>query len=249
MGHRTPLGAAAAAAAVLLAGTAPAPLHAQDGFLFRAPQAQLTVRVGPSIPRAQSDIFDDMTTMLTLERADFRAPSLSADLALLLGSRFDAALGIGWAESHARSEFRDLIGSDGLPIEQTTRLQTIPLTTTLRYYPLARGTTLTTLAWLPTRTTPYIGGGGGVTWYRLQQEGEFVHSETHAIFLQEYESRDRSLTAHLVAGLDHWFTPRVALNAEARYTRGAAPVGGDYRDFDSMDLSGVQVGLGLSYRW
>ncbi|HSJ23554.1 MAG TPA: hypothetical protein VK929_02645 [Longimicrobiales bacterium] len=236
------------AAAVALAG-APALLHAQDGFLFSRPEAQLTVRAGPSLPQARSDLFDEITTELTLERSDFRAPMLGAELALLLGTNFDLALGVGWAESSSRSEYRDFEGDDGLPIEQRTRLRIAPVTATARYLPLDRGRTMSNLAWLPARVTPYIGGGVGMTWYRLRQEGEFVDRQTYDIFLEEYESTAHNFTVHAVAGGDWWVTPRIGLNVEARHTRGSAPVQGSYSRFESMDLSGTQAFIGVSWRW
>jgi hypothetical protein len=236
-------------AAGLLAGLQTGELHAQDGFLFRAPQVQVTFRAGPVMPRAQSDVFDFMTSELTLERGDFRAPALAAEFAVLLGPRWDLALSLGHSEAESRSEYRDLIGSDGLPIEQTTRLRTMPLTGTLRFYPIERGRTVGSLAWLPTRTTPYIGAGGGMTWYRLEQQGEFVELPDYDIFYHEYRSAANALTLHAVAGADHWFTPRIGLNLEGRYTHGSAPTEGAYRSYDRLDLSGLQASVGLSFRW
>lgn len=237
-----------AAAGVVLAA-APALLHGQDGFLFSAPEAQLTVRAGPSLPQARSDLFDEITTELTLERNDFRAPMLGAELALLLSPNFDLALGVAWAESKTRSEYRDFEGSDGLPIEQTTRLRITPVTVTARWLPVDRGRTLSGLAWLPARVTPYVGAGVGMTWYRLHQAGEFVDRQTFDIFLDEYESTARNFTVHAALGGDWWITPRIGLNLEARHTRGSAPVEGSYSQFDSMDLSGTQAFIGVSWRW
>jgi hypothetical protein len=240
---------AASIGVALLVVAAPAETRGQDGFLFSRPVGQVTVKAGPHLPRAHGLLFDDLRTRLTLERGDFRAPALAADLAILAGNRLDVVLGVGWAESDAGSEFRELIGDDGEPILQTTRLRTMPVTVTARYHPLPRGRTVGTLAWLPTTTMPYVGGGAGITWYRLQQEGEFVDYRDNAIFESVWESRGRGQTVHAVAGVDHWFTPRVGLNVEGRYTRGSAPLTGDFRELDRMDLTGFQATVGLSYRW
>jgi hypothetical protein len=241
-----------AGAFCLLAGDVPLParpLQAQDGFLFRAPQAQLTLRAGPSLPRADGALFDFMTSELTLERSDFRAPALSGELSMLLGNRWELGASLGVAESVSRSEYARLIGDDGLPIEQTTKLRTVPVTATARHYPMGRGRSVSSLAWIPARTTPYIGGGAGMTWYRLTQEGEFVEHETGDIFLNRYDSAANALTLHAVAGANHWFTARVGLNAEARYTRGSADLTGSYRQYDRVDLTGLQAMIGLSLRW
>jgi hypothetical protein len=238
-----------AALAGLLAGPAAPAVQAQDGFLFRQPQGQLTVRAGPMVPRAQSDIFDFLTTELTLERGDFLAPAFSAELALLAHRHLDVAVGFGWATSSSSSEYADFLGDDGLPIQQTTWLRMTPVTLSLRVLPLARGRALSELAWLPARTTPYMGGGGGVTWYRLRQEGEFIQAVTNAIIVDEYVSSGQGLTAHALAGVDHWITSRIGANIEGRYTWGSAGLEGSFRTYDSLDLTGFQVGLGISFRW
>jgi hypothetical protein len=239
----------AVAMAGLLAGPAAPALQAQDGFLFRQPQGQLTLRAGPMVPRARSDIFDFLTTELTLERGDFLAPAFSAELALLAHPNFDIGVSLGFATSSSRSEYADFVGDDGLPIAQTTWLRTTPVTASLRVLPLARGRALSDLAWLPARTAPYLGGGGGVTWYRLRQEGEFIRVDTNEIVMDEYASSGRGLTAHALAGVDHWITSRIGANLEGRYTWGSAGLEGSFRTYDRLDLTGFQVGLGLSFRW
>jgi hypothetical protein len=225
------------------------PAHGQDGFLFRPPMGELTLRAGPIVPRAQSDVFDFLTSELTIQRGDFRAPAVAAEVAFFLTDRLDLALGAGWSESNTRSEFREFIGDDGLPIEQTTSLRLVPLTASVRFLPLERGRRLSGLAWLPRQTLPYVGGGLGMTWYRLQQDGEFIEPETLEIFIQEYESSDHALTAHALAGLHHWFTPRIGANLEGRYTWGSAGLAGSFRSYDKLDLTGFQFGLGVSFRW
>ncbi|HSJ07771.1 MAG TPA: hypothetical protein VK936_13790 [Longimicrobiales bacterium] len=248
-----------ATCAALLFGAGPA--HAQDGFLFKRPSAQLTLKGGPLIPRAHSELFDFMVDTLTLERSDFRTPWIGADFAILVGPRLDVALGVAFAETESRSEFRYWEGVDGLPIEQTTRLRTVPVTVTARYHLLDRGREVSSLAWIPNRVTPYLAGGAGLTWYRLLQEGEFVGQPVgddpleRDIFVSRLQSRGYGLTGHAGAGLDYWFSPRVGLNTELRYMVGSAPVGGDYRGrtpserWDDIDLSGFQAAVGLTFRW
>jgi opacity protein-like surface antigen len=224
-------------------------LHGQDGFLFSAPAAQVTLRAGPALPSANSDLFDFLTTELTLERSDFRAPALSAELSFLFGRHWDVGASLGVATSTSHSEYEHFIGDDDLPIEQTTKLRMMPLSATARFYPLATGRKVGTLAWIPTRTTPYVGAGAGVTWYRLNQEGEFIEHGSGIIFRNSYTTGSNNLTLHALAGVTHWFTPHLGLNAEARYTRGSAGTTGSFTQYDRFDLGGTQASLGLSLRW
>jgi hypothetical protein len=125
----------------------------------------------------------------------------------------------------------------------------MPVTVSVRFYPLSRGRGISDLAWLPARTTPYVGGGGGLAFYRLQQYGDFVSQDDYSIFTDQWESNGRAAIGHVFAGMDHWFSPRVGLNIEGRYTLGSASPGDDFASFESVDLSGLQMGVGLALRW
>jgi hypothetical protein len=226
--------------------------HAQDGYLLGRPHAQLTLRAGPVLHRVDGDLFGFFRSELTLERSDFRAPAVSGEIALYVHPRIDLAVGAGWSNVESRSEFREFIEEDSqgneLPIEQVTRFRVIPVTASARYYPLARGRNISELAWVPRRTTPYLGAGGGLAWYRLEQEGDFVGDDL-SIFSATFATSGQAATGHAFTGLDHWFTPRVGLNVEARYMMGTATPDGDFRTWDSIDLSGAQLGIGLTLRW
>jgi hypothetical protein len=198
---------------------------------------------------ANSDVFDDITTNLTVKRGDFRAPAFGAELVVMPASRLDVALGVMWSQTETGSEFRDWLGTDDLPIKQVTRLRTVPVTATLRYLLLPRGRRISNLAWLPRSTVPYVGAGGGLTWYRLEQEGEFVDFNDLEIFPDELVTSGQQVMFHALAGVDHWITSRIGLNAEARYTRGSAQPNQSFSDYDNLDLGGFQATLGLSFRW
>ena len=108
---------------VLLAALVPMlPLTAQsrggDGFLFSAPHATLAIRGGFARPNASSDVFSFVTERLTVNRGDFGGFSLATDLAFRVHSRVDLLLGTGVSTREARSEYRDFVDLDDLPIEQ-----------------------------------------------------------------------------------------------------------------------------------
>ena len=251
-----------ASAMLSLIPSVPADVHAQNGFLFGKPKAQLTLRAGPVMHRAGGDVFELFRTDLTLDRGDFRAPAIGGEVLAVVHSRLDLVVGASWSKVDARSASiaSDCVGSefectyvddDGLPIEQMTTLRVIPVTASVRYYPLSRGEGISELAWLPARTTPYVGVGGGLAWYRLAQTGEFVavDDEGAFIFADDFESSGSGIIGHIHAGVDHWFTARLGANVEGRYSFGSAKPDGDFLGWESIDLSGLQLGLGLALRW
>ena len=217
----------------------------------------VTLRAGPVMHTAGGDVFEFMQSELTLERGDFRAPALGVELGIAANDRFDVALGFTWSETETESEFREWMEEvDGVdqPIRQTTRFRTLPVTASLRFYPMARGERISELVWVPRSTTPYIGAGAGMVPYRLRQEGDFVQEEDLSIYPDVVESKGTGWTAHALAGLDHWLSPRVALNLEARYAVGSADPEGDFSpgpggEWERIDLGGFQAGIGLSFRW
>jgi hypothetical protein len=250
-----------ATAAASLFPVLPVAVHAQDGFMLGQPKAQVTLRAGPMLHRAGGDLLSEFQSQLTLDRGDFRAPALALEISAVMHPRIDVTIGGGWSSVQSGSASFDssCVGTEyectfvdsetELPIEQTTEFRVIPLTASVRFYPMSRGRSISELAWIPARTTPYLGGGGGMAWYRLRQYGEFVSQDDFSVFADDWETSGRAGVLHLLAGVDHWFSPRVGLNAEGRYTFGSAKPADDFIGWNTVDLSGLQVGVGLALRW
>src|SRR5690606_2350679 len=95
------------------------------GFLFSSPKVSLGFRAGYTLPRASSNLFDDSRELLTLSRSDSGGPYFGGEVAVRLDERWDVALTIGWAGTRRRSEYRDWVDQDFLPIEQETDFQTV----------------------------------------------------------------------------------------------------------------------------
>lgn len=230
----------------------PDAVRAQDGFMLGQPEIQVNLRAGPMLHRAGGDLFSFFQSELTLDRDDFRAPAVAGEFSMVVHPRIDLLLGAAWSKAETTSEFRDYleeVDGEDVPIRQTTSLRVLPVTASLRFYPLSRGQSVSDLAWIPSRTTPYIGGGGGFAWYRLRQYGDFVSETDLSIFTDDWESKGRTQVGHLFAGVDHWLTPRFGLNVEGRYHFGSAKPDNDFLGWESVDLSGLQVGVGLALRW
>ena len=231
----------------------PVALHAQDGFLFDQPRVTLGVRGGHHVATAGSDIYDFFTEQLTLERGDFSGWAFVGELGVRITPSFDLAATVGRISSTARSESRTHYADP--PILQTTSLRRIPVTATLKYYPLSRGRSIGSNAWIPARLTPFIGIGGGALQYDLEQSGEFVDYQTCDeenvcdIFASTFTSEGWTETLHLAGGADYWLTTHLGLSTELKYQWGSAPLGSSFVDFEDIDLRGFQGTVGLSLRF
>lgn len=222
---------------------------AGDGFLFGAPGASLTLRLGYAQPLAGSEVFAFSNENLTLGRSDYAGGALSGDFAWFVAERVALQISAGYSRRTVGSEFRDWVDTDDLPIEQTTEFSRVPVMVGLRYYLVPPGRTLGRLAWVPARFAPYVSAGVGRVRYRFHQFGDFVDYQTLDVFDTDLESSGWTTAGYGAAGLDYAMSARVGLVSEARYDRAYARMSSDFEGFDRIDLSGLSATIGLSFRF
>lgn len=239
----------AVAALAVLAG----PLRAQDegagGYLLHTPTATLTLRTGYDFANAGSDIFKTVMSELTLNRSDFSSATIATDLAFRLSPQVDAEFGLGYARSAAQSQFRGWLDNNNLPIEQSTELTRVPLTVNLKAYLQPRGQAIGRFAWVPARFAPFVGAGVGTMYYKFRQGGDFVDTVTTNVFSDVFTSSGWTPMIDGFAGADFTINPSMAFTAEARYSWAQGQLGGDFTGFNRIDLSGVAITAGLTFRF
>ncbi|MEX2582290.1 MAG: hypothetical protein WD766_03405 [Gemmatimonadota bacterium] len=219
-----------------------------DGFLFEPPSVVLNLHGGYSRPDAGSEFFSFVTDLLTLGKRDFHGLAVGGTLSVPLSSRLDASVSSTYSGRVSDSEFRDWIGGDDLPIEQSTRFERVPVTASAKLHLRPRGRSVGSLAWVPNRYAPYLGAGGGAVWYRFVQQGEFVDFEDESVFADELDSSGWAPAAQAFAGVEFSLSPRIAVTTEASYLWASTKLQGDFIDFDRIDLSGFSATAGLSLR-
>jgi len=220
-----------------------------DGFLFERPRIGLKFETGYGFQFAQNDIFDFLVTQHTLDRSDFNSPYIGGELGVRVSERWDVAIGVGYQSSSQRSEFREFVGTDDLPIRQVTELVIIPAVVAAKYYPAGRGRAIGRFAWVPQRFSPFVSAGIGVASYRLMQDGEFVDFETLDIFQETFVTDRQAFLARAAAGVDIAVGGAFALNGEARYSWARSSLDEDYAGFGDIDLDGIQLVAGISIRF
>lgn len=252
-GRRIPLSLPALGlglALALLLVPHPGAAQGRDGFLLKEPRVSLAFHLGYAVPDASSEVFDFVRDELTLDEGDFRAPAVGGSLGVRVNPRLDVRLDLGYTASEQASEFRDWVDQDDLPIEQTTAFQRVPLILGLKWYLRDRGRSVGRFAWVPEDWNAFLGAGGGFTWYRFEQEGDFVDFETLDIFPALFVSEGAAPTLQAFAGVDWTLSPNFFLTAEGRYAwADRVDMEGDFVDFEPMDLSGFQASIGLGARF
>jgi len=246
---RVALGAALCACAVLVPLAVGAQSGAGDGYMFGAPKATVTMRGGFARPSESSDLYSFVRDELTIARGDFAGGAWSLDAAFFVRPQLAVQFGVGVSSGSTPSVYRNWVDNNDREIEQSSSLRRMPLSAGLRYYLAPPGRSIGRLAWVPARVAPYVAAGGGITWYHFKQTGDFVDYQTLDVFGSELNSDAWSPSAFLAAGADYALGARVGLVGEARYDWASARLSSDYSGFDRIDLSGLALTVGLSFRF
>lgn len=228
----------------------PAPIRLpQDDpdFLFEAPRGSVGIRGGWFARRADSDWYTFVSNELTIEEGAFSGPLIALDVAAAVAPRVEVVLGVDFTQRSVESEYRDFVDNDRLPIAQRTELRGTSLSGSVRLALTDRGRQVGRFAWVPRTVVPYVGAGGGVSWFELKQFGDFVDFRDLDIFTDAFESTGWTPIAHAFGGADVTLHRRLLLTVEARYQWASGDLGADWIDFEPLDLSGLQVTTGIRF--
>lgn len=236
-----------------------APVAANPDFLFGAPRFSLSLMGGVFLPRAEGQFYEFVFDELTLNRDSFRGGALGAELGVRMSDRVHAIVTVTATRSEDDSSLREVwYDPDGgeLSLRQTTRLVQGPtITGGLKFYPLSSGEAISRFAWAPARIAPFVSAGVGGSWYVLEQWGDWVVVDENDpdegwVVTEEYTSDGGSLATFAGAGLDLSLSPRLALTLDGRYLWSEADLRGDFTGgWDPIDLSGLRLSAGLTYRF
>ena len=227
------------------------PSHAQtagDGFLFHTPVGSWGFYGGFDRAFAGGDLFEFVTSELTLKRSDFSSVTFGGNVAIRILAHDDLVFDVSYASSSQGSEFRDWVDQNNQPIEQTTSLRRIPITVGLKHYLVPRGRSIGQFAWIPERHLPFVKLSAGLMHYRFRQIGDFVDVQTQRVFSDAFESKAWTPVLRAGGGLDVT-VGGVVFTGEARYTWAKGPVGRDYVGFHRIDLSGLSATAGFAVRF
>jgi hypothetical protein len=238
-------------ASALLIAAAALPVRAQatgNGYMFGAPDARFSIHAGYSRAGAGGDLFNEVTTNLSLNKSDFSGPSIGGEVAFTLSPRLDLAFQVDYAGVTKGSDYRNFFDNNQRPIEQTTTFRRVPVTANLRAYLLPRGREIGKLAWIPSSVVPWVGAGGGLMWYQYRQEGDFIDFSNMNVYSDRFNSDGWTPTLQGMGGLDVNLSTRLAFTADLRYNWARASLSRDFVGYNKIDLSGVSTAFGFTVR-
>jgi opacity protein-like surface antigen len=214
-------------------------------FLLGRPRIAIAVKGGWLFAATGSDIYDFVTTRLTLSKSSFNTPVIGGELSVALGDRVDVVAGLDGARSKTASEYRDFVDNRQQPIEQSTTRQEYGVSATARLALVPRGRRISRFAWIPRTLAPYVGAGAGAVKYRFEQAGSFVDAVTLKVFDDDFQSAGWAPSVHALAGADLRVFRRMYLTFEGRYTWSKATLSEDFVGFAPISLAGFRVSSGL----
>jgi len=221
-------------------------------FLPRRPSVSLALKGGMFLWNAEGQLYDFTLDRFTAERSDFRGPAVGFELGFWPRDRWGLTVGVEGAGVSIDTEDRDWVELDGTPIYQTTRLREgASLHVGGRFFLLPMGEQVSRLAWVPARLVPFLSAGVGFSTYSFEQEGDFV-DETGSdveIFSERFLSEGSAILPWVGGGLDLTLLPRLLISVEGRYQGGSDSLDGDFRAFEPIDLGGLRVTAGISFRF
>jgi len=221
----------------------------KSDFLFQKSSGYFGIRIGEFFPKADSDIFRMVTRELTLKKSDFRASDVGLDAGISIYERVDLVFSLDDSERTKKSEFRDYVDEQGLPITQETYYSQQMLTAGIKYLFIPRGRQVGHYAYLPSRIVPFVSAGGGLIWYNFKQYGDFVDSTTLEIFSAVLESSGTAPVLYLGGGTDIRLFQAAYLTLDLRYSWAKRDMEGAFVGFDPIDLSGLRLTAGLQWRF
>jgi hypothetical protein len=224
----------------------PAPPAARPDFLFGRPHGWVGVRGGWLAPRAGGDLFAFVSDQLTIEKGDFAAPAFMSEGGVAVSSRVGVSGGLEFTTKTIGSEYRRFVGSDDLPINQSTSLMQTAISGSARVALWEPGRSISRLAFVPRAVVPYVGAGAGMLYYELTQSGEFVDFQTLRVFRDTFRSQGWAPSAHVFGGADVRLYRVLYLDVEGRYVWAHAELGSDFVGFDGIDLDGFRLWTGVS---
>lgn len=224
---------------VLLAGllaAAASPAFAQRYYN----QSSFRLHAGIFEPQGDSRYWDDNRDLFTGEAEDLRGPIGGLDYRWGLTPHVGLLFSVdAWNGDTTQSylDFEDDRG-DRIRHDQNLDVASVTAGVVFHFAPDAA-------------VNPYVGIGGGLYSWRLEETGDFIDFNTPRldIFTARLKSDGVAGGAYVLAGLDIPISQRVSLFAQGKWTEAEDELDQDFEGFGKIDLSGRQVTAGISWNF
>jgi hypothetical protein len=195
--------------------------------------------LGTFEPEGDSQYWDESFDVFTGSASDFEDLVFGADYLWLTSRNAGLLFGVSAFDGRATQYYKDWTDADGFDIGHATTLDLVDLTAA---YIIRFGSG---------SVRPYVGGGGGLLWWELREEGSFIDfgDPEMPVIYAAYLADGTTWELLALAGVDIRLSHRWSFFFEGRYRWSDDELNKDFAGFGSIDLSGTQLAGGLSFNF
>jgi opacity protein-like surface antigen len=188
--------------------------------------------------RVDGDVLFVDLDSLVFEVKDFNSVTFGGEWLFGVSDYLEAGLGAGFYQRTVPSVYRNFTHSDDSEIEQDLKLRIVPLTATVRFLPLGRGS-----------VQPYVGAGIGLFNWRYSETGEFVDfDEGGVIFRNRYVAKGNAVGPVVLGGIRVPVSDIWTVGGELRYQKAEGDLNTDFLG-DKIDLGGWTTSFTMHLRF
>jgi opacity protein-like surface antigen len=216
----------------------------------------LELRIGGFFPRAQSDLFGDVSELYTpdsrrdectattcpgVRKEDWNGVYGGAEYSFNVADHVEMGISLDGYSKRIPTIYRDFSRPNGNDIEQELKLTVVPLGVSLRVLPLDRYAAI----------QPYATVGADVFFYQYEEFGDFIDffSDGLDISADSFKSNGALFGGHAAAGLRIPLGHDFAITAEGRYQFAQKRRMSDDFDLNRLDLNGASATIGIRLRF
>src|SRR6185295_2744668 len=228
--------------AVVLFGSALAAAAVQAQVPSGPIEQSVRLRLGSFRPEGDSQYWQDKEADFTGGKgSDLEDAIGGIDYHVELGDHLGLMFSGSTYQGQADPSYRDFTDSRGGEVSHTATLDIASLTAGLVFHLTGRNAAF----------RPYVGAGGGLYAWRLEEDGRFIDftPPPPTIFRADSVAEGEAYGYYGLAGFEVPVGRSWSFFAEGRWHQVDDELGDDFATFGTIDLSGRDVSAGVSYRF
>jgi opacity protein-like surface antigen len=191
--------------------------------------------------REEGDVLFANFDSLAFEVDDFNSLAIGGEWLFGVSDYIDAGVGIGFYQRTVPSVYLHFTHDDDSEIAQDLKLRIVPMTATVRFLPIGRGS-----------IEPYVGAGIGLFNWRYSEVGEFVDFTDNSIFSARFVGSGNAVGPVVFGGVRGTVSDIWTVGGELRFQKASGdldPDEGFVQNATKIDLGGWTTSFTIGVRF
>lgn len=208
------------------------------------PRNSISFNVGYFALRGEESRHEDDVLIADLpahvfEIDDFNFATFGGEYLFGLGEYFEGGVGVGFYQRTVPTFYADFETPDDPFIDQDFKLRIVPLTATVKFLPVGRGS-----------VQPYVGVGVGLFNWEYSEVGDFIDFTDGSVFHHQYNDSGNEFGPVVFGGIRFPIADIWTVGGELRYQKAEADLDPDEGFLGSkIDLGGWTTSFTFSLRF